>query len=108
PPPAAILQATGDYREECDSIGGFIAESCVLDAKARTWAGELYKAYTEWSNTNGEKPLSQKVFGQRLTDRKLPRRRGTRGRYYREGIRLSDPCDRTEPQGDVFSHNARV
>lgn len=107
-PPAAVLQATGDYREECDSIGDFITECCVTGPKTMVGAGELYKAYSDWSTANGEKPLSQKTFGRRLTERKFPRRRGSRGRYYREGLGLCDPCERSEPQGDVFSHDVRA
>jgi phage/plasmid-associated DNA primase len=103
-PPAAILQATGDYREECDSIGDFIAECCALEPQARAGASELFKAYKQWCEANGDRPMSQKAFGRRLTDRGFTRQRGSGGRFYREGIRVSEPCERSEPDGDVFSH----
>lgn len=105
-PPAAVLAATGSYRQDCDSIGDFITECCDLDPKTRAWASELYKAYTQWAETNGERPMSQKVFGRRLTERGLGRGRGSAGRHYWVGIRISDPSDPSGPQGDVFSHSA--
>lgn len=99
-PPAAILQATGDYREECDSIGDFIAECCVLDSQARAWAGELHKAYKQWCEESGDRPMSQKAFGRRLTERGLKRQRGSRGRYCRDGIRVGEPCERSDAPDD--------
>jgi putative DNA primase/helicase len=106
-PPVAILQASGDYREECDSIGDFITECCVLESQARAWASDLYMAYKQWCEASGDRPMSQKAFGRRLTDRGVTRRRGSGGRFCREGIRVSEPCERSEPDGDVLSH-ARV
>lgn len=105
-PPAAILQATGDYREECDSIGDFIAECCALDPQAVAWASDLYKAYRQWGEASGDRPMSQKAFGRRLTDRGIKRRRGARGRICREGIRVGEPCERSQAPGGNSSYYA--
>jgi putative DNA primase/helicase len=67
--PPEVLAATADYRAEQDRLADFIAECCVEGPGQTAPAGELYSAYREWSERAGEKPASQKWFGQRLKER---------------------------------------
>lgn len=87
-PPDAVKAATESYRAEMDVTAAFIDECCIIKDFAKTAAGDLYKAYTEWCNENGERSESQKAFGMRLTERGFTRMRGTGGRYFWEGIGL--------------------
>jgi putative DNA primase/helicase len=70
-PPAEVQAATAAYREESDVIGMFLAERCLIDPTERAKAGDLYRAYVEWCQANGERPVNQTVFGGKLAERGL-------------------------------------
>lgn len=91
PVPAVIAAATDAYRAEEDRVGAFLAECCDLtDPTASESASDLYAAYTAYTEANGERPLSQKRFGARLTERQLDRSRlGAAQRWHWLGIQLS-------------------
>ncbi len=83
-PPAAVLAATSEYRQEQDVLGQFLDDACVADSGCWSPAGDLFKAYREWAEEAGEKHvLTQKAFGTALSERGfLKDRRGdsrTRG-----------------------------
>lgn len=69
PIPRAVMGATTSLRQDMDVLGGFLSERCVFDSTAQATAKELYAAYCEWTEANGEKPLSQRWFGLRLGER---------------------------------------
>lgn len=75
--PEDVLNATQAYREEMDVLGDFLSERCVQSKTAWATAKDLYDAYVNWCETTGEEPLSQRMFGLRLTERGFLRyRRG--------------------------------
>jgi putative DNA primase/helicase len=86
--PAAVRGATNDYRAEEDVVAGFVVDCCTLEPTARVFARDLYPAYTQWCEANGEKPLSQREVGKRLKDRGLDHKRGTGGAWAWFGIGL--------------------
>lgn len=67
-PPAAVRAATQELRVESDEVGEFLGDQCVIDQGrgAKTFAKELYQAYAIWCEREGERPLSQKVFGAKV------------------------------------------
>ena len=70
--PAEVRQATAAYREEQDTLAGWLDECCILDPTATATAGELYKNYTAWCEANGKRKEEQESstsFGLRLGDR---------------------------------------
>jgi putative DNA primase/helicase len=67
-PPAAVIEATEDYRADMDILAEFLAERCVVGVQTVNNT-QLYKAFKEWSEDNGEKPRSQKWLYRELTDR---------------------------------------
>jgi P4 family phage/plasmid primase-like protien len=96
--PEAVRQATNEYRAEQDVLADFIDDCCELTFGASVEAKGLYEAYTRWCDANGEKALSQKVLGPRLTERGLARRRsGAGGRWAWHGVRLLNDRGATEP-----------
>ncbi|MBF0098937.1 MAG: hypothetical protein HQM04_09635 [Magnetococcales bacterium] len=66
--PAAIADATEEYRSEMDQIGPFIAECCVIGEGYYVKSGELFKAYQSWCRETGAREVSQTRFGAYLTD----------------------------------------
>lgn len=66
---ADVAEARKDWRAECDPLADFIADECELnleDPEAFALASELRSGYDKWCDTNGEKPLSRKLFAERL------------------------------------------
>lgn len=51
-----------------DQVGRFVEEILVKDKSAYTSVEEMYNAYTDFAEENGEKSLGKYKFGQRLED----------------------------------------
>ncbi|TWU06878.1 hypothetical protein CA54_52800 [Symmachiella macrocystis] len=67
--PAAIELATSEYRGSQDVIGAFIDDCCITGLSYRCKASQIYEAYKQWSETNGEHFLTQRKFGEAMTER---------------------------------------
>ena len=89
-----VREATGQYREEMDVIGEFVNQSCEISPDATATAAELYERYLKWCEKNGEKPVSQKMFGRKLGERGFRSKRITKGpqkgRHHWEGVGLTN------------------
>ena len=83
----AVILATGGYRADMDVVGGFVDECCV-EGEYEAGAAELYRAYVEWCQENGERAIDKRRFGERLSERGIGRRKGTKGKRLRSGIAL--------------------
>jgi putative DNA primase/helicase len=81
--PAAVEDATKEYRAEQDLIGQFLEAECSLISTLETAASSLYFRYQKYA---GGEAMNQRRFGNALTERGLERfkRNGT---WYR-GIGL--------------------
>ena len=66
--PRSIKDATAEYRQDEDIIGGFVAECCVVQAGASEPINRLYSEYVSWCSQSGEKPENKKTFGDALTE----------------------------------------
>ncbi|MCX6343466.1 MAG: phage/plasmid primase, P4 family [Armatimonadetes bacterium] len=84
----AVRAATGKLQQDMDVLGGFLGECCVFERNAQATAKELYTAYCDWAETNGEKPLSQRWFGLRLSERGTCCREHKRDGWYWHGVML--------------------
>lgn len=73
--PDQVANATEGYRGDMDSIGAFLSECCLFDARLEARAADLYAAYKTWCDDAGERPLSQKRLGMNLTERCLKTKR---------------------------------
>lgn len=89
-PPAAVLEATQAYREEMDVLAAWISECCVIHKLADAKAADLYRSYSEWCETQGERPESQRGFGLRLVERGFNQKKRHNGARYWLGIGLLD------------------
>ena len=86
-PPAAVIDATKEYRRDEDLLGHFLKECCIRDPAAETTAKELYDRFRTWWKINvSRKILSQKKFGGMMV-KKFKRSKSGTYRYF--GIDLS-------------------
>jgi putative DNA primase/helicase len=87
-PPKAVLDATAAYLDEEDTIGRWIDERCAIDPIYTAYSGHLYASWIAWCLKAGERPGSQKRFGQSLMDRGLTPVRDGNGKRQFSGIAL--------------------
>lgn len=86
--PAAVDNATAEYREEMDRLGGFFLEQCHFDRRSKASATELYREYKRWCEAANDDPISQRAFGMSLGERGLKSAMDGYGRKYWKGIGL--------------------
>jgi putative DNA primase/helicase len=67
--PQEVKAATDAYREEMDALAGFLEDCCTIEPSAEEKAKDLYAAYVEWCEENGEHPMKQRSFGMALGER---------------------------------------
>jgi putative DNA primase/helicase len=94
-PPAAVRRRTDAYREESDPVAQFLNEECVTGPMLKVKASVLFQAYATWAMRMQVPSMTQKDFGQRMTDR-AERKRGTGGAYVYTGIGLAADEDDTD------------
>ncbi len=88
-----VQSATAEYRSEEDSLSGFLAEHCILQAGASAPSSALYRSYKGWAESAGERIVTQRSFSVALQERgfeKWPDSRRHAG-FYGIGLR---------PEGD--------
>jgi putative DNA primase/helicase len=91
-PPAAVMEATAQYRAQNDVVGQFIEARCVAVSQARVSAGALYQAFSEWCEESGIRSVpTQAAFGAEIAGRGFVRHRQSSGyRYDGLGLRALD------------------
>lgn len=87
-PPASVVEATDDYRKSEDIIGQFITEAMVVEPNGECTKKEFYKAYSDWAERQGERPLSQRKVSPYLQELGLDAYLATGGTHTWIGIRL--------------------
>lgn len=102
-PPAAVVEATEEYRTDMDVIGRFIKEVCVVLPAAQARTGALYKEYTNWCNANGEHAESLTLFGKYLESNGFDKFRS--GGIWRKGIGLPAKSETDGTDGTVGTQN---
>jgi putative DNA primase/helicase len=90
--PAAILNATDEYRGEMDVMGNFLKERCVQRPEVSIRIRELFKAYQDWCEENNEHACSERFFSLRLKEMGYERTRTADARYW-SGIALRADSD---------------
>jgi P4 family phage/plasmid primase-like protien len=96
--PPAVTKATGDYREEMDQLGEFLAE-CIEPARTVTIAArDVLEAYTAWCSRNGVEPVSSTRFGRNITERGVKRGRTATGAKGYEGIDIKSEFKPVRPE----------
>ena len=74
-----------------DQVGRFVDEVLVKDKNSYTSVEEMYNAYTDFAEENGEKSLGKYKFGQRLEDmgyKKIKRKANRVSRWCWTGLSI--------------------
>lgn len=87
--PAAIEDATNDYREDQDIFGRWLAECTKQNRLGEETSTDLYVSYHSWCIRNGHRPCSSSVLGRRLAESGFHRRRSN-GMNLWSGLTLID------------------
>ncbi|MCT2893965.1 phage/plasmid primase, P4 family [Lacticaseibacillus paracasei] len=61
--PASVQAASKSYRAEMDTLELFVRDCCDLGPDYQAPAGELFKAYQSWAESNGEYKMRKQKFG---------------------------------------------
>jgi putative DNA primase/helicase len=77
-PPQVVLDATKEYQQDEDTFGHFLEDCCESVVGARTISSDIYKAYHDWTATNGHSAMSSQKFHQKMRDRYDERKSGVR------------------------------
>jgi putative DNA primase/helicase len=109
--PAAVAQATQEYRSEEDALAEWLAERTESHPKAVTPAKDLWEDYKRWTEDHGiadTERLGEQAFARQLTAHGYPQtlvRVGGRPRKVRRGIRLRAAPLPTQDEGGVTECN---
>lgn len=93
--PALMTDAAEGYRADMDVLAAFLRDCCKVGPEFEVRATPLYEEYKRWSEENGERPRTQRKFGQALNERGF----GTRmnNGTVRLGLRLLDTWEEPDP-----------
>ena len=83
--PARVIEAaTNEYRSDMDTLGAFLDECCVVADmyEDSVQATRLHAEYKDWCDRSGEKPATQREFGQRMTERGFKKKKQNDGVWY--------------------------
>jgi putative DNA primase/helicase len=83
-PPAVVLEANKQYRDDEDIVGRFLADCCQLGEDLECTNTELYGAYNTWAKGSGYRPVAENRLGRMFSERGFTRthsksQRGWRG-----------------------------
>lgn len=91
-PPAAVLAAVSTYRDEADTLGRFIAESCTVRNLAQVKASAFQRAYATFCRDADERPIPSKDLPAELERRGFHYQRTNTARLYL-GLELNTDDD---------------
>lgn len=90
--PAIVNDATGEYRQEMDSLQAFIDECLIIKSGHKVLGTAVYSAYAEWCEESGEYPLSKRVLTIKLKEKGfITRKSASDGNAEWHGLTLKRP-----------------
>lgn len=66
-PPEKIRQVVDDYREDADTLGGFIDDSCILHENAMVPVAKLYPEYVKHCEIEKTTPVKRYAFNEMMS-----------------------------------------
>ena len=78
-PPPRVLQSTGNYREENDTVGQWIEAACVQGPGLLTSMKGLYESYKSFCENSSIEALHNTCFGKELERRGFEKIKGRLG-----------------------------
>ena len=88
--PQKVLVATETYRSNMDLIGQFMEDYIIKGPAMTAPCADVYKAYTSFCEDGGERPMSQRAFGIKMSERGFVNRDRIRGAWHYLGMGLLD------------------
>lgn len=95
-PPAAVSTATGEYFDSEDAISLWVEDCCKRGKDEWELAGKLFKSWSSWAVTAGEKPGTQKAFSRTMEKHGFSPGKRTNQGIPIKGLSLPVPRPRTE------------
>ena len=88
--PAAVKDATSEYKSESDTLAAFISEKCVVNAVAKVHTTKLFQSFKEWAKENNEyeQIRSSRAMIALLRDRGFDVLAGSQNKHYVHGLGL--------------------
>jgi putative DNA primase/helicase len=74
-PPAEVADAAGSYRSDMDVLGDFLDECIIPNPDSEVTNPEMRKAYEEWCQHSGERPMSARGLTLRMKERGFVQKR---------------------------------
>lgn len=103
-PPAAISQATGDYLDDQDIVGNWLAEYTVRDQNAKTSPTDLFNHFRRWAEGKGARHCSMAEFSQNLAGKEFQRIKTGGSRFFR-GLRFRTGQDGADLPAILINSN---
>jgi putative DNA primase/helicase len=92
-PPAKVLAATEEYKQDQDMFGEFISACCVVGRSIRCSGKHLYAEYERWCEENNYKTLTAKSFVRAMREKGFMQEVTRSRRYDWVGIGVATPDD---------------
>ncbi|HYR45045.1 MAG TPA: phage/plasmid primase, P4 family [Terriglobia bacterium] len=99
---SAVQQETDSYFEAQSTPEMWVAESCRVDEHCSARASELYKSYSDFKESRGERPMSQTRWGEWMALRYHKNRHGAGYVYSGLELLLPAPDLRENRRKDVY------
>ncbi|MFC4323674.1 phage/plasmid primase, P4 family [Litchfieldia salsa] len=112
--PADVKAATDEYKEEMDLLSNFVEDCCVVMPAAKVPVNVIHKEYLKWADENGDYPMKQRAFSNRLQMKGFNKKKSTGNKTYFFGIGLAGdikdelPNSYSVTQSDRFSSNPPI
>ncbi|MFN0150823.1 MAG: phage/plasmid primase, P4 family [bacterium] len=87
-PPEEVKAATDAYRRDQDTLADFLEERCIVGETLVSTVADLFRAYTTWCESTGERALGSRTFGEALEERGFHAHKGAKGSRLRRGLML--------------------
>jgi putative DNA primase/helicase len=97
-PPPVVTLATEEYFDSEDMTALWIKECCDTGRFCEGLSGALFRSWTAWAITAGEKPGSNKAFSRTLEKHGFPRGEHSEFGQIINGIKLKVPSVMTETE----------
>lgn len=82
-PPASVVSATEEYFESQDAIKRWLEEECIQSERATITTEELYQAWKNWAEKQGEYTGTMRKFSEELSKRGFQRWRNCHKKGFR-------------------------
>jgi len=88
--PAAVKNATSEYKSESDTMAAFISEKCVENSVAKVHTTKLFQSFKEWAkeNNEAEQIRSSRAMISLLRERGFDVSAGSQNKHYVHGLGL--------------------